>query len=50
MVYAEASLLELRNKMKEMGMRTMRDDGVRKVLAGLTTCEEVLHVTVADSA
>ncbi|MGB0264553.1 MAG: GspE/PulE family protein, partial [Opitutales bacterium] len=50
MVYAEASLLELRNKMKEMGMRTMRDDGVRKVLAGLTTCEEVLHATVASDA
>lgn len=48
MVYEEASLVALRNKAREMGMRTMREDGVRKVLAGVTTPEEVLHVTVAD--
>jgi general secretion pathway protein E/type IV pilus assembly protein PilB len=29
-------------------MRTMREDGARKVLAGLTTIEEVVAVTVAD--
>lgn len=49
MVYEEASLVALRNKAREMGMRTMREDGVRKVLAGVTTPGEVLHVTVADS-
>ena len=27
------------------GMRTMYDDGIRKVLAGITTIEEVLRVT-----
>ena len=48
MVYEEASLVALRNKAREMGMRTMREDGVRKVLAGVTTAEEVLHVTVED--
>ncbi|ADE54468.1 GspE/PulE family protein [Coraliomargarita akajimensis] len=48
MVYEEASLVALRNKAREMGMRTMREDGVRKILAGVTTAEEVLHVTVAD--
>ena len=31
MVYEEASLVALRNKAREMGMRTMREDGVRKV-------------------
>lgn len=50
MVYEEASLVALRNKAREMGMRTMREDGVRKILAGVTTAEEVLHVTVEDPA
>jgi len=49
MIYEEASLVALRSKAREMGMRTMREDGVRKVIAGVTTPEEVLHVTVADS-
>ncbi|OIO32713.1 MAG: hypothetical protein AUJ70_04925 [Candidatus Omnitrophica bacterium CG1_02_40_15] len=30
------------------GMRTLREDGIAKVLAGLTSLEEVLRVTVAD--
>jgi len=48
MVYEEASLVSIRNKSREMGMRTMREDGTRKILAGVTTCEEVLHATVSD--
>jgi len=31
-----------------MGMRTMREDGIRKILAGVTTPQEVLHATVSD--
>lgn len=50
MVYEEASLVTLRNKAREMGMRSLREDGARKVLAGVTTAEEVLHVTVSDMA
>ena len=42
------SIVELRKKSREMGMRTMREDGFRKVLAGVTTLEEVLMVTTAD--
>jgi type IV pilus assembly protein PilB len=49
MIYEEASLVALRNKAREMGMRSMREDGVRKVIAGVTTPEEVLHATVGDS-
>ena len=49
MVYEEASLVVLRNKAREIGMRTMREDGVRKVLAGVTTPNEVLHATVSDA-
>jgi general secretion pathway protein E len=32
----------------EQGMDTLRDDGARKVLAGLTTVEEVLAATQED--
>lgn len=49
MIYEHASLVALRDKAREMGMRTMREDGVRKVIAGVTTPGEVLHATVADS-
>lgn len=49
MVYENASLVALRDKAREVGMRTMREDGIRKVIAGVTTVEEVLHTTVADS-
>ncbi len=38
----------LRNKAREMGMRSLREDGTRKVLAGLTTAEEVIRATVTD--
>jgi type IV pilus assembly protein PilB len=40
---------QLRRRARELGMRTLRDDGVRKVLAGLTSPEEVIHVTMADA-
>jgi type IV pilus assembly protein PilB len=49
MIYDEASLVAIRNKAREMGMRSMREDGVRKIIAGVTTSEEVLHATVGDS-
>jgi type II secretory ATPase GspE/PulE/Tfp pilus assembly ATPase PilB-like protein len=29
-------------------MRSLREDGIRKILAGLTTCDEVIRATVAD--
>jgi general secretion pathway protein E len=34
---------------REKGMRTLREDGADKVLAGVTTCEEVSRVTQEDS-
>lgn len=48
MIYEEASLVALRERAREGGMRTMREDGIRKVLAGVTTPEEVLQTTVSD--
>ena len=38
----------LRKKALEIGMRTLREDGPRKVLAGLTTVEEVVRATVSE--
>jgi general secretion pathway protein E len=32
----------------DQGMRTLRDDGAAKVLAGVTTIEEVMMVTAED--
>lgn len=40
------STLELRQRARERGMRTLREDGVRKVLAGLTTAEEVITASM----
>jgi general secretion pathway protein E/type IV pilus assembly protein PilB len=49
MIYEEVSLVALRKRSRELGMRTMREDGIRKVLAGVTTPEEVLKTTVSES-
>lgn len=48
MIYHNVSIVELRKKAREMGMRSMREDGFRKVLAGVTTLDEVLMVTTAE--
>jgi type IV pilus assembly protein PilB len=49
MVNEKASTIQLRKKARELGMRTLREDGVRKVLAGMTTAEEVIAATMADA-
>ena len=41
-----ATAAEIKNAAIERGMRTLRDDGVTKVLSGTTTIEEVLRVTM----
>jgi type II secretory ATPase GspE/PulE/Tfp pilus assembly ATPase PilB-like protein len=48
LISAELSSSQLRKRAREMGMRSMREDGIRKVLAGLTSAQEVIHVTMAD--
>jgi general secretion pathway protein E/type IV pilus assembly protein PilB len=50
LVYDRAPTSVLRARAREMGMRTLREDGIRKVLAGLTTPEEVIRATVGDDA
>ncbi len=49
MVYEGRTLVELRAKARELGMRSMREDGVRKVTSGLTTADEVLKVTMNEA-
>lgn len=48
MVNKRSSTLVLRQRARELGMRTLREDGVRKVLAGMTSAEEVISITVGD--
>jgi type IV pilus assembly protein PilB len=48
MIYEGAGTSALRDKARSLGMRTMREDGTRKVTAGLTTIEEVVSITVGD--
>ncbi len=48
MVNNKANTVELRKRAREMGMRTLREDGIRKVLSGMTTAEEVISVTMGD--
>ncbi|HXI69844.1 MAG TPA: ATPase, T2SS/T4P/T4SS family [Verrucomicrobiae bacterium] len=48
LIYDRAPTSVLRARAREMGMRTLREDGIRKILAGLTTPEEVIRSTVGD--
>jgi type IV pilus assembly protein PilB len=50
LIYDQVPTNVLRQRAREMGMRTLREDGIRKVLAGLTTPEEVIRATVGDEA
>ncbi len=48
MINKRTSTFVLRQRARELGMRTLREDGVRKVLSGLTSAEEVISITVGD--
>jgi len=50
LIYDKATASVLRARAREMGMRTLREDGIRKVLAGLTTAEEVIRSTLGDES
>jgi type II secretory ATPase GspE/PulE/Tfp pilus assembly ATPase PilB-like protein len=49
LIYEKVPSNVLRNAAREMGMRTLREDGTRKVLAGVTTAEEVIRATSNDA-
>ncbi len=48
MINDDLSSPQLRKRARELGMRTLREDGIRKVLSGMTSAEEVIGVTMAD--
>ncbi|HEY8370360.1 MAG TPA: type II secretion system ATPase GspE, partial [Thermodesulfobacteriota bacterium] len=48
LVMKNADAATIRNYAISKGMRTLREDGIRKLLAGQTTVEEVLRVTQED--
>ncbi len=48
LIFERASSASIRERAKQLGMKTLREDGVRKVLAGITTLEEVMRVTQGD--
>jgi type IV pilus assembly protein PilB len=49
MINQQLTTPELRKQARQLGMRTLREDGIRKVLAGSTTAEEVIEATMADN-
>ena len=49
MIYEHVGSAKMRDRARALGMRTMREDGMRKVTAGLTTIEEVVSITVGDA-
>lgn len=49
LIYDKVPSSVLRARAREMGMRTLREDGARKALAGLTTPDEVIRATVGDA-
>jgi general secretion pathway protein E len=49
LVIANADAGAVKRRAVELGMHTLREDGIDKVLAGVTTFDEVLRVTREDS-
>jgi general secretion pathway protein E len=48
MILSKADANMIKGRAVAKGMRTLRDDGARKVIQGITTTEEVLRVTQED--
>jgi general secretion pathway protein E/type IV pilus assembly protein PilB len=49
LIYDRVPASVLRARAREMGMRTLREDGARKVMAGLTSADEVIRATTGDA-
>jgi general secretion pathway protein E len=48
-VMARSDASRIKQQALREGMHTLRQDGVRKILSGLTTMEEVFRVTQEDT-
>ena len=49
LINADLTTPQLRKRARELGMRTLREDGIRKVLGGITSGAEVVRVTMQDN-
>ena len=49
LIFDHAPATTLRARAREMGMRTLREDGLLKVASGMTSLEEVLRATMGDA-
>ncbi len=49
LIFDHSPATVLRARAREMGMRTLREDGLLKVSSGITTLEEVLRATMGDA-
>ena len=49
LIFDHAPATLLRQRAREMGMRTLREDGMLKVSSGMTSLSEVLRVTMGDA-
>jgi general secretion pathway protein E/type IV pilus assembly protein PilB len=48
LIFSQATTMEIRDAARRNGMRTLRDDGLRKAMSGSTTLEEVIRITSLD--
>jgi general secretion pathway protein E/type IV pilus assembly protein PilB len=48
LIYAKVPAGVIRDRARARGMRTLREDGLRKAAAGLTSLEEVIRNTVGE--
>ena len=48
LIYDRTSSNRVRERARTLGMRTLREDGLRKAAAGLTSLEEVIRITATD--
>ena len=49
LIFDHAPATILRERAREMGMRTLREDGMLKVASGMTSLSEILRVTMGDA-
>ena len=49
LIYSKAASNVIRDAARKSGMRTLREDGLRKAAAGTTTLAEVLATTIGDA-
>jgi type II secretory ATPase GspE/PulE/Tfp pilus assembly ATPase PilB-like protein len=46
LIQQHATASQIKDAARSAGLHTLRDDGIRKILAGITTISEVERVTV----